>query len=998
VVYLLSMLCTAALACDVINQGDFTRSPPVLPSVCAQVLTRPTELPDGICQAGQEYQIRALPILLAGLSQQCGAAVAVAACAQTYPACPANEGMPNSKPCKSLCTNVQNACDGADDQSRLLMFPSLISTTHLDDCNSGFWDDASSCDLGRSNALPPEQIPVGRCESYSGDTCKGNRPFYETSSTSPVTPQTVYIPPGVTQEQLEDSMRRKIWAIALTSQSGPPDHITPTPNAPCDVAMQAFQCASHFPPCAVETLAPGFDVALPRRPCRALCERYKTACTPLWSSDPQTNPLANPLAQSILDPSCDDTTFGEIKCDSTVIQPGQAAYPGTVDNLQQQQYLSPSFEGSHPNEWDESQLEGVISNYFLTQGRLERLVAIPPEETSRSLSSDQVRTPFFDVLEGSSLAFERGNTKWFDQDGITLETMCSIYSSTDPEQAQTEEWPGSAVAAIHPYCSYPMVYPIDRTLPHEFGRCNRKCPIPTWTRAEYRDMERWADAFGTVSLVLSIFLLTTYLISPENRKKGYIVNFIAAATWTNFWFWLGIRLKGSHQLTVESLCKSNAEEVHFTGFCLVQGVAVLYGMLACFLWWSIQAVDIMLKVVFSVGLDDEAPSSISRRWIYRIIGWGVPLVPVIVATASEQIGAYSIGQPWCLFAVSRLDSAEDQNLSGPFFYYPGFAITVVGILSTLLVVIRLLQVNATNAAQSHADALAMKYARSTQPDQVQQDSCLSTFCQILRRLTGMFECSSYTLLFFFSVTTGFFGVYVFVFKVRSDHQLSAWRDSLIELIGCLMIRQWLLNQPGMCGEVPKDRMPYGRMLGLVLLALTPGLAAFFIYGLNKTTYYAWITLFRKLCRRDYEHTTAPSTPSLNNQSDPPSSPTVGSTSSGARLFERSRQLRNRGSQSAKYHAVYDDPSSRSRGGSFRPPTIPVELEVTPRQPDQSHSSRSSFPPPLDLTEDHAPTDQSAVIRSENLVAENAMMPASPITESNESVGNYTPPRYASPDN
>ena len=142
------------------------------------------------------------------------------------------------------------------------------------------------------------------------------------------------------------------------------------------------------------------------------------------------------------------------------------------------------------------------------------------------------------------------------------------------------------------------------------------------------------------SALASGFLLVTWTVFPHMRKNQliyYVVIalFVLALVFTGTW--LVPPGPGRTRGMRNTMCKDNTQMTTFRdgGYCLFQGLTLLFSSLVAIFFWFLQSFDLFTKIVLEWSAT-PAHEATRSRW-YFCLGWGLPLLSTCIAAATESI-------------------------------------------------------------------------------------------------------------------------------------------------------------------------------------------------------------------------------------------------------------------------------------------------------------------------------------------------------------------------
>jgi hypothetical protein len=98
---------------------------------------------------------------------------------------------------------------------------------------------------------------------------------------------------------------------------------------------------------------------------------------------------------------------------------------------------------------------------------------------------------------------------------VIAKPMCNSYTANNN---------GTLVAQtiqFHVSCPGRLVLPIQSNTPNRIngGSCSTPCPLITFNESDYNNSDRLARGLAVCSFILTVFLLSTWLVFPEKRKQ-----------------------------------------------------------------------------------------------------------------------------------------------------------------------------------------------------------------------------------------------------------------------------------------------------------------------------------------------------------------------------------------------------------------------------------------------------------------------------------------------
>jgi hypothetical protein len=165
------------------------------------------------------------------------------------------------------------------------------------------------------------------------------------------------------------------------------------------------------------------------------------------------------------------------------------------------------------------------------------------------------------------------------------------------------------------------------------GSCSTPCPLITFNENDYDNSDRLAKGLAVCSFIVTVFLLSTWLIFPEKRKQKYVLNFFITVFIISILCM--VNAFGPYSPHVASVgCANNSREIEQAdgGWCVFESVVINFATISGFYWWLINAIDVCLKVVFNFRPSTGSKQMKIKEGIYLSLGWGLGIISTIVTT------------------------------------------------------------------------------------------------------------------------------------------------------------------------------------------------------------------------------------------------------------------------------------------------------------------------------------------------------------------------------
>ena len=228
---------------------------------------------------------------------------------------------------------------------------------------------------------------------------------------------------------------------------------------------------------------------------------------------------------------------------------------------------------------------------------------------------------------------------------------------------------------------------------------------------------------------ISLVIITWVTNKARLRKQYLIFAFICLSGLLTILFLIAAITES----VGSKVCRDNATRVDQSdgiSVCVVQAAAVTYCCLGISFCWSIQAVELFLKIVLKKKLT-------RRVFVHIFIIFFIPLAIVVYAALGNNFG-YNGELPFCLM-IHTVPTAKNIFASDVrFFYLPILFTTFLGTCSMVAVIIKIL-------LSSKKDA---KAAVKVSPELTGGGACDILLCSVLLYIV-LFGCILYCDVFLF---------------------------------------------------------------------------------------------------------------------------------------------------------------------------------------------------------------------------------------------------------
>jgi hypothetical protein len=173
-----------------------------------------------------------------------------------------------------------------------------------------------------------------------------------------------------------------------------------------------------------------------------------------------------------------------------------------------------------------------------------------------------------------------------------------------------------------------------------------------FTKENKSFVEMWMTAMAALSAVITVFVLVTFLVSPELAYPQRSLLFLAFCC---FGLALGYVLRlifGKASATCQPLERAvgHSEEVllltvegHRNSYCVIEFLFLYYFTLAITSWWTATLLAWLLTITFvpQLRMSGRGKSPALTRLIsfYHAWGWGLPAVLTVFALVTHRIEA-----------------------------------------------------------------------------------------------------------------------------------------------------------------------------------------------------------------------------------------------------------------------------------------------------------------------------------------------------------------------
>lgn len=232
--------------------------------------------------------------------------------------------------------------------------------------------------------------------------------------------------------------------------------------------------------------------------------------------------------------------------------------------------------------------------------------------------------------------------------------------------------------------------------------CQARCPSPEYTDQQLLAVAVSQQTLAWISFVLATIIILFYSLNKDLRKfPSRIVLWLLISTlplslafmlltfsggsteevWCGQTISFGIdTVKGSEEFNADIRAINN------DWLCVFQGSLLVFGTLSVTAWWMILSVNTLMLVKVGRDVSTEFGNKyILREVIYHCIGWGLPLIMVIIVTAAHKVD-YETTYLYCFISSS---SYQDWRIAC-WFVWVGlfFVVGSIAMIWCLIIIIK----------------------------------------------------------------------------------------------------------------------------------------------------------------------------------------------------------------------------------------------------------------------------------------------------------------------
>jgi len=203
-----------------------------------------------------------------------------------------------------------------------------------------------------------------------------------------------------------------------------------------------------------------------------------------------------------------------------------------------------------------------------------------------------------------------------------------------------------------PPCPAPLITPKDASAPTFPGTCCAQiCVSSMFTKSEFSHMERTQLALAVISLLLSTFIVLTWITFKKKRKQRITLWFAVCSNQVSLIFFV-VNAFGQEKTWCASDAVGHVQSDVLRSelgagpwICLFQSIWIQFFALAAFSWWFCQVMDLYFRVTLSKRNIDHYLK------FYHAYCWSLSTVTTVVLLACGQFG-YTAPRTWCYLGPS----------------------------------------------------------------------------------------------------------------------------------------------------------------------------------------------------------------------------------------------------------------------------------------------------------------------------------------------------------
>ena len=513
-------------------------------------------------------------------------------------------------------------------------------------------------------------------------------------------------------------------------------------------------------------------------------------------------------------------------------------------------------------------LDGWSSNYWSCKSNFNGLPAYP--ETSQVLLN-------INALLGSYAA----------ANGLDLSNLAVTDVSVAAFSNQTND--------ISCECPFPLVVPDDPLAPTLSPGicCQQQCQGYAFTPSQFSTIFLVLKIVPILSVIGTLFVILTWSCFKVKRGQPLTLMFGICSFMVALAFL--IPEISSPDLT-KVWCKDNTQPNLQVdgGMCVFQSIWLSYWVIGACCFWLVQAWDLFMRIVKNQRHLDHLTK------YYHMIGWGVPLLVVVVVLGTQAAG-YQQGQLWCF--ITDPDNVEfEVGLELGLFYGIIISVTAIGFVLMIMVLYQIFKITSKTASTQTSSSLSKRLALYRTPV-----FFVFFFMYVwISIFTWRFSFEAYRPLVTVSAEDWIQCLLTnFAAGISNPAFDPTANNSLVQKYG-------IANGTG-CGEVYPVGISFGSVMYLLFILSLQGVFVFFIFGAKLENFNLWREKFGLTSKKfdtgpqdsssTKEKNPKPSalTSAMSNLFSSPSSPKKGSSDHGGGSAVMVNAI-----QSGKFLAVTED--------------------------------------------------------------------------------------------
>jgi hypothetical protein len=393
--------------------------------------------------------------------------------------------------------------------------------------------------------------------------------------------------------------------------------------------------------------------------------------------------------------------------------------------------------------------------------------------------------------------------------GLSATTVAANNFTVDAYTTGTSTDLASVTAPLT--CPAPLVVPQNPSTKSRIngGGCATPCRSLLFTSEQYANADLFFKVLGSISIVLSTFLIATWLVFPEKRKQRMVLYFNSIIFLGNFFLLiLFCYTQANGILLIDVLCKDNTDLINTTdgGFCIFFAVVELYCIQCVIFWWGCSAVDLWLKVCMNFRPNLHTDEYDFKDMIFHIVCWGVPAFDIILLASLQALGGSDGGVPWC--GVHGRVSDYPQWV---FFYAPIMIVVVLGSIAMVWTIVALVSLALKMDSSKNNKRWYLQYIRP------------AVFVAVM-------------LVTILGIT---------VYRLDAHVKFDLWTTSGKEFVYCLLVTSPKSGFTVDCGQRPANAPILSMWYYIMFVIAGQGTITFMLYGTMQENFELWGKFFNE---------------------------------------------------------------------------------------------------------------------------------------------------------